>query len=166
MGRANTKNLISASYLAPVYRWVQDNTVITSPGVSTQLNWTPLPGCKCHWFQEGQPIEVADENTFKDWKRIRVAKVRPGDLLPITNTGMIVMKQTLEIILVMDDETSPKEWERIELALAPEEYWKDYGEFYTNSNTAIYYPEDFRVKVEIKDGTLKVPPTWILEGGE
>lgn len=166
MGKVKTKNLISASYLAPVYKFIQDNNVITAPGVSSQISWSPLPGCKCEWFQEGQPVEIANEYTFKDWKRIQVAKVEPGSILPIINTGMLVMKQDPKILLVMSDESAPKEWERIELALAPEDYWKTYGEFYSNENTAMYYSEDFKVRVEIKDGNLKVPPTWIREGGE
>lgn len=164
MGRINTKNLISASYLAPVYRFIQNDIVNTSPGVSTQLIWNPLPGCKCDWFQEGQPVEVVNENTFKNWERIVVAKVPSGELLPTTNTAVLVMKQNPEVILIVIDKAAPKEWERFELALAPEEYWKTYGEFYTNDNTAMYYPEEFKVRVEIKDGTLKVPPTWVLEG--
>lgn len=162
----NKRNQNSIFYLAPVYRFVQNQILNTAPGISTQLSWQPVPGCQCHWLSTGLPVEIVDEYTVKSWNKFTVAQVPPGEFSPEQNTAILVMKNNPEVIAVMPLEDSNEQWEKIELAFIPMDYWENYGESYSTDKTAMYYPKDFTVVVEIKDSKQKVPATWILQTEE
>lgn len=159
------RNQTSVFYWAPVYRYIENNLIYATPGISTQLPWQPTPGCHCHWTNSGLPVEVADEYTASNWQRILVSKVPAGFLSPDINTANLIMKNEARVISVIPTKDASPNWEVIELAIIPEDYWKSYGEFYSNKNSAHYYELD-KVLVELKDKNTKVPPTWILKGDE
>jgi hypothetical protein len=151
-------------YLAPA-TYSDRNT--RRVGVSTLM---PLPfpvlGARYFW-PRATPVQLAQAETPVSWKRQTWAKIPAGEAAlegihaHLCLRGAIETSRPDDVYLVVPDNEAPDEWERLEVAFIPADFWEVYGKLYVQPGQGELCTADYRAVVVVPAGQeSKVPPTW------
>lgn len=153
-------------FLAPAFYGKEDR--FRTVGFSSSVNTSKkMIGCRYLW-PNGQPMQVEQPSTPSLWVRKVLARIPDGEIAPdgiyahisLQNTDPTVVTPS-EVILVVDDEDAPAEWERITVAIMDPAFWEQYGSSYIVDGNGIYFSSDYRATACIPEGREGVaPPTW------
>lgn len=149
------------TYTAPIYLKIKNGALEISPGISTQIPWSPVPGTRCLWKNTGQLVEILNTDTTDFWIKKEFSVVPLNLISPEINTSILILKQDLKTLTLLPPDEAPPNCEIITLAFAPKEYAESYGQYYVNENAAIFYDKSDKVQVEIKYKEFIPPKTWI-----
>lgn len=151
------------TYLAPAHVYVAEDMqqIVRVPGVATRLACALPPGMSCSWPRTTRIMKV-DADVPASWQRVPL-RVVPSDagLDLDTILGIVILERldgSKQMLHVLPD--GPPEWEQIEVAVVPDDFWNAYGAFYRADGHGEYLPPEYRVSVSFARKPMAVPPTW------
>lgn len=151
------------AYLAPAHVYRNEALQVTrEPGVATRMAFQMVPGMSCQWPASVR-VHVVDDSTPASWERISLACVPAGADLPLEAIlGVVIFSSprvTDPVVYVVNYDDYP-DWEPLDLARVPDDFWANYGQFYQTTHSAEYLPADYRVRLRFQKPLEAVPPTW------